>query len=447
MSTDFKPAAAEIYLANIRQVAERGERDRAIGLLQNLTTLDTEYGPAWEEMGTLLLAAGRKEEALTAFEKAAKAPQRTPNTLKRFASLALEQGRVEEAARAYERILSRFPSDLDALLSSAFLRLRLGQFEQVENLVVRVLTVAPQDPQARAFLQTLQTSKQPAATSVDGPFSCDVSIIIPSFNNAPHVRRCLESIHRHTGDVPFELVIVDNSSNQETRDYLAGAARTYPRLNLVNNAVNLGFARACNQGSRAARGKHLLFLNNDTEVQPGWLRPLVDTLEKDAKVGAVGAKLLFPNGTVQHAGVLIINNQTQDVPLTATHIALRSRADDPQANERRACQAVTAACMLIRRTAFTQAGGFDESYWNGFEDVDLNFKLGEKGWLRIYEPLSVVIHHEMQGGPERTVRFNQNLQHLSDRWVGKIVPDVIYTREGQFVFTNGGGLHRYERPA
>ena len=354
---------------------------------------------------------------------------------------------MEEAARAYERILSRFPHDLDALLSSAFLRLRLGQFEQVENLVVRALAVAPQDAQARAFFQTLQTSRQPAATSVDGPFSCDVSIIIPSFNNVQHVRRCLESIHRNTADVSFELVIVDNASNAETRDYLTGAARTDPRLHLINNAVNLGFARRAIKAVGPAHGQHLLFLNNDTEVQPGWLRALVDTMEKDAKVGAVGAKLLFANGTVQHAGVIIVNNQTQDVPLTATHIALRSRADDPQANERRACQAVTAACVLLRRAAFSQAGGFDESYWNGFEDVDLNFKLGEKGWLRIYEPLCVVIHHEMQGGPERTVRFNQNLQHLSDRWVGKIVPDVICTRDGQFVLTNSGGLRRYERPA
>ena len=158
------------------------------------------------------------------------------------------------------------------------------------------------------------------------------------------------------------MVIVDNASNQETRDYLTGAARTFANLNLITNSANLGFARACNQGSRAARGKHLLFLNNDTEVQPGWLPPLVEVMEADAKVGAVGAKLLFPNGTVQHAGVVIINNQMNDIPLTATHICLRGRADDPQANERRACQAVTAACILIRRAAFFQAGGFDEGF-------------------------------------------------------------------------------------
>ena len=77
-TTDPKSAAAEAYLASIRQAAERGERDRAVGLLQHLTALDADYGPAWEELGTLLLAAGRKEEALTAFEKAAKAPHALP---------------------------------------------------------------------------------------------------------------------------------------------------------------------------------------------------------------------------------------------------------------------------------------------------------------------------------------------------------------------------------
>jgi GT2 family glycosyltransferase len=355
-------------------------------------------------------------------------------------------GRVEEAARSRERVLSRFPQDVETLLGSALLRIRLGQFEQAENLVVRAVAAAPQDPQARAVLQTLQASRQPAAVSNDGPFTCDVSIIIPSYNNTPHIWRCLDSIYRDTADVSFEVVIVDNASNQGTRDYLSGAVRTFPRLNLINNAVNLGFARACNQGSRAARGKHLLFLNNDTEVQPGWLPPLVEVMEADAKVGAVGAKLLFPNGTVQHAGVIIINHQMTDTPLTATHIGLRGRPDAPQVNERRACQAVTAACILIRRGAFFQAGGFDEGYWNGFEDVDLNFKLGENGWLRIYEPRCVVIHHEMQSGPERTVRFNQNLQRLSDRWVGRIVADVIFTPQGQSVLTGAGGLRRYDGP-
>lgn len=445
MSENIHPAAA--YLSKCRQVAERGERERAVELLQHLTALDPEFGPAWEELGVQLQSAGRKEEALAAYEKATKTSHREPNTLKRFAFLALELGHVEEAARARERVLSRFPNDTETLLGSAFLRLRLGQFDAAENLVQRALTVAPREPQALAFLQTLQLSKQPAVVSPDGPFTRTVSIIIPSYNNAAHIRRCLDSIYRNSpADMPFEVVVVDNASNQETRDYLAGAARTYPNFHVVGNAVNLGFARACNQGSRAARGKHLLFLNNDTEVQPGWLPPLVAVMDADAKVGAVGAKLLFPNGTVQHAGVIIVNNQMSDVPLTATHICLRGRADDPQANERRACQAVTAACILIRRTAFVQVGGFDEGFWNGFEDVDLNFKLGDHGWLRIYEPRCVVIHHEMQGGPERTVRFTQNLQRLSDRWVGKIVVDVIFTPQGQPVFTGAGGLRRYDGP-
>ena len=208
MSNDFKqpPAAVgEAYLLKARQLSERGERDGAIGILQHLTALEPEFGAAWEDLGVLLAASGRKDEALPCFEKAIQTVHRTPTTLKRHAALCLELGRVEEAARSHERVLSRCPNDVETLLGSAFLRIRLGQFEQAENLVVARLAASPSThPQRCAFLQTRRASKQPAAIG-DGPFSVEVSIIIPSFNNAQYLRRCLDSIYRNSSRGPRRL--------------------------------------------------------------------------------------------------------------------------------------------------------------------------------------------------------------------------------------------------
>ncbi len=439
---------ANVYFNHARQLAARGERDQAIGVLQHLTALEPEFGFAWDDLGTLLNAAGKKEEALAAYEKAMKAAQRDPGVFKRYGPLALELGRLEEAARHYERFLSRAPNDLEALVGGASLRLRLGQFEQAENLLVRAAAVAPQNTEVTSFLETLRTSR--AGSMHDGggdaTFPHAVTIIIPSYHGLHHIRRCLDSIYRVTpAEDHFEVVIVDNASNAETRAYLNGAAQSFPRLTLLCNGVNLGFARACNQGARAARGKHLLFLNNDTEVRDGWLRALLDVVESDPAVGAVGAKLLFPDGTVQHGGVIVVNNQQRDLPLQVTHLNLRGRADDPETDKPKVMQAVTGACLLVRRAAFAQAGGFDEGFWNGFEDVDLCFKMRDKGWLMVYEPRCVAVHYEMQGGPERVIRQWPNSFRLSDRWVGKIVPDVIVNAAGQWFLTNAGEIKPYRR--
>jgi GT2 family glycosyltransferase len=188
-----------------------------------------------------------------------------------------------------------------------------------------------------------------------------------------------------------------------------------------------------------------LFLNTDTEVQPNWLRALVDVVESDPSVGTVGAKLLYPNGTVQHGGVVILNNQPQDEPLQTTHLNTRARADDPDANQPKILQAVTGACLLLRRSAFLQAGRFDEGFWNGFEDIDLCFKVREKGWLVVYEPRCVVIHHELQSGVERLIRLAPNANRFVDRWMGKITPDIVINGEGKALLTNAGGIQPYQR--
>ncbi len=130
-----------------------------------------------------------------------------------------------------------------------------------------------------------------------------VSIILVTFNKAWHTFRCLESIKAHT-DLPYEVIIVDNDSKDKTPELIS----RLENVKIIKNAFNYGFVIACNQGSKIASGKYLLFLNNDTEVLPNWLSGLVDTIENYSTYGAVGARLILPDGRLQEAGNIIWND-------------------------------------------------------------------------------------------------------------------------------------------
>lgn len=254
-----------------------------------------------------------------------------------------------------------------------------------------------------------------------------VSIIIPLFNQVGLTQACLAALQRATKAGSYELVLVDNGSTDGTAELLEQWRHA---ATVIRNLENGGFAKACNQGARAAQGKYLLFLNNDTVVQHGWLEPLLEVLEQDASVAATGSKLLYPDGTIQHAGVLLVDDQQQGDPLVARHLYQRMPGDHPAANVKRAVQALTAACLLVRREDFEAVDGFDEGYWNGYEDVDLCLKLAAAGKRLVYQPLSVVVHHESQSGPERFRQAHANIQRLHQRWLGKVQVDAIIKADG-----------------
>ncbi len=254
-------------------------------------------------------------------------------------------------------------------------------------------------------IQARMLKELQAETQVTPSFTC--SIIIPTWNKSELTRQCLTALASATTDVSFEVIIVDNGSTDGTREVLAGLKGD---VQIILNDQNLGFAKACNQGARAARGKYLVFLNNDTIPQPQWLNPLVSEVEEYPEVGIVGSKLLFADGSIQHAGVIFMRSIT-----TAYHIYRSAPRTDPGVNQRRVFQAVTAACMLIRRELFEESHGFDEAFINGFEDVDLCLKVREKGYQVIYQPRSVLYHLESQT-PSRGDRDEHNSRLLKKRW-------------------------------
>ena len=160
----------------------------------------------------------------------------------------------------------------------------------------------------------------------------------------------------------------------------------------------------------------------------------------------MGSKLLFPEGTIQHAGVVIINDKKIKDPLVARHIYYRQPSDLAEANQTRTYQALTAACLLVRRKAFEDVGGFDERYWNGYEDIDLCFKLQEKGWKLVYNPESVLIHHESVSGPERFSKIPENISLLHQKWLGKIKPDLVVEENGEVQKTKTESIEAYQIP-
>ena len=175
---------------------------------------------------------------------------------------------------------------------------------------------------------------------------------------------------------------MDNGSRDGTQELL----RTHPLgVRCIRNAENLGFGVACNQGASEARSDYLLFLNNDTIALPRWLEPLINAVEGDAAVAMVGSRLLYADGTLQHAGVVMSR-----LFRTPYHIYRGVEGDHPAVNYAREFRAITGACMLVRRSIFETLGGFDTGFRNGYEDIDLCLKVGLRRHRILYEPKSTL---------------------------------------------------------
>lgn len=229
----------------------------------------------------------------------------------------------------------------------------------------------------------------------------NASIIIPVYGSIGYLFRCLLSLQANTGS--HELILVDN-----------GTGYPIPALNMapavIRNQKNKGFAHACNQGAKAAKGDILIFLNVDTEVHPNWLPNLLKAFDKP-DVGMAGARLLFPDGTIQHSGIAF--------KLIQGKLNAYNLKNDTEAGY---VSAVTGACMAVRANVFHDIHGFDESFYNGYDDVDLCLRIREKGWRIWYEPSAVVTHMESATGPERWVKVSENVLLLQVKWGKSDIP-------------------------
>ena len=270
-----------------------------------------------------------------------------------------------------------------------------------------------------------------------------VSILIPYRNHITLTRQCVEAIRKYTTGVKYEIILLDNWSDGSDAEKFAVEQGNLPNTRVLRIAEPFNYSAINNQGVAAAQYPYLLFLNNDVFVDDtAWLRTLLNEMLVDPSAGAIGAKLLYPNGTVQHAGVVL------GVGGVADHAFRGLGGTEPgyiaHAMTTREVAAVTAACMLVRRDAFEQVGGFDiEALGIAFNDVDLCLKLRQAGYRILFTPDVVCEHRESMSrgddlNEEKLARFMLENEVMRVRW-GDVLPiDPFYNRH----FAREGGVYR-----
>jgi GT2 family glycosyltransferase len=256
----------------------------------------------------------------------------------------------------------------------------------------------------------------------------ECSVVIPVHNRAALTARCIDALFGTPDEAIAEVVVVDDGSTDSTPIVLAERED----VRVVRHERNTGFATSSNDGVAAAGSDWVVLLNNDTVPQPNWLSSLVRYAAAREQLGAVGARLLFPDGTIQHAGVVFSRE------LTPQHIYLGFPGDHPAVVKSREYQAVTGACLLIRRELFQEIGGFDPAFVNGYEDIDLCLRLRKRGYQIHYCHESVLYHLE-----SATRGFASNTSNHAlflDRWADFVRQDDIeyYVEDGLIDVTYPG---------
>lgn len=257
-----------------------------------------------------------------------------------------------------------------------------------------------------------------------------VSVVIPTRDRADLLAVALDGLLSGTDYPNIEAVVVDNDSREEATRALFARLAAEPRVRVLPVPGPFNFSDLSNRGAASAGGAVLLFLNNDVEVlEPGWLTELV-SIACEPGIGAVGAKLLYPDGTLQHGGIVL------GVGGVAGHSHLGIAGDAPGYFARmqltQEVSAVTGACLAIRAEVFARVGGFDAAALPvAFNDVDLCLRLRAAGYRNVWTPFARLIHHESKSRgaedtPEKRARFEAESRVMRERWGAELRADPYY---------------------
>ncbi len=238
---------------------------------------------------------------------------------------------------------------------------------------------------ANALLKQIKAKKLSINIEILSTVNPQVSIIVPAYNNIEYTLTCLTSIYINTASLTYEVIIVDDNSDDATKNI----TEQILGLKYLRNEENLGFIQSCNNGAEAASGKYLVFLNNDTVVTEDWLEELIRIFQLELDVGIVGAKLIYPDGRLQEAGGIVWRDGS------AWNYGHGDDPAKPQYDYVREVDYCSGACFAIPKDLFRELGGFDSRYAPAyFEDTDIALRVRETGKKVFYQPLSRVIHFE-----------------------------------------------------
>jgi GT2 family glycosyltransferase/LmbE family N-acetylglucosaminyl deacetylase len=337
--------------------------------------------------------------AVTTSKRVFRSTRRTPGRSCHYARRSIETFRHEGIVK----LLSRVRSKLGTSLSGS--PARLGEpINEPQIVPPNILKVELGDLERLAAEIRFESHAQPL-----------VSVVIPAYNQVEYTVCCLASIQKYLPRCTFEIIVIDDCSTDQT-EKLVGSI---PNIRYFKNEQNLGFLHSSNKGAALARGKYLMFLNNDTQVSAGWLDALLDAFTAVPGAGAVGSKLIYPSGYLQEAGVALKRDGTVEL------IGLNDHPDKAQYNSLREVDHCSAASLLMERAMFQDLGRFDKRYAPGYyEDSDLSLRLKECGRKIIYQPASVVIHHlsvSTDGGSGQKMRqIEINKQKYLERWQAEL---------------------------
>lgn len=251
-----------------------------------------------------------------------------------------------------------------------------------------------------------------------------ISVIIPNKDHIDDLENCLSSIYTKSTYKNFEIIIVENNSElSDTFKYYKEAQNRYRNLRVINWESGFNYSAINNFAVNNSKGEYILLLNNDIEIiTPDWMEQMLMFAQRN-DVGAVGAKLYYPDDTVQHAGVIVgLGGVAGHSHKNFDHYSAGYMARASIAQNLSAC---TAACLLIRKDVYNEVGGLDEGYAVAFNDIDLCMKIRKAGYLIVFTPFAEFYHYESKSrgeedSPEKRARFNSEIFRFQEKWMKEL---------------------------